>query len=279
MLYQIIHLKDHFPVLGDSGKDPKLTVYATDNLSEMQWDNKLHPAILVCPGGGYGYTSAREAEPIAMKFLPEGYHVFVLDYSCAPHCFPTQLIEVAAAMELIHKNAAAWHVDSERIAIMGFSAGGHLAAHYSNCFDIPQVRAFFPDSKPVAASVLCYPVITADPNYRHEGTIINVSGHTHITAEDIVNFSMEKTVSDKTPPAFIWHTSEDVCVPVMNSVLYAQALAAQKKPFALHIYTYGHHGLSTADETACRALDEAQKATHNWLRDAMDWLKATLYKL
>ena len=105
------------------------------------------PAVLICPGGGYVMCSQRESEPVALNFLPEGYNVFVLTYSVAPHRFPTQLREVAAAMELIYANAAAWHCDTERVAIMGFSAGGHLAAHYSTCFDCPQVREIFPDSK------------------------------------------------------------------------------------------------------------------------------------
>lgn len=274
MLYQIFHLKDYFPFLGENGKDPTLTVYAADNLSEMNWDHKKHPGILVCPGGAYLYTSSREAEPIALNLVPWGYNVFVLNYSCVPHCFPTQLIEVAAALELIHKNADVWHTDTKKIGIMGFSAGGHLAGHYSNRYNCPEVRAFFPDSKPVQASILCYPVITAKPAYRHEGSIQNVSGHQNITDADVANFSLELLVTDKTPPAFIWHTAEDEIVPVINSVLYAHALAQHKIPFAQHIYTYGPHGLSTADDTSCEPLEENQKATYNWLRDLKTWLKS-----
>jgi acetyl esterase/lipase len=276
MLYQVIHLKDHFPFLGENGKDPTLTVYAADNMHEMKWDDKKHPSALICPGGSYVYTSFREAEPIALNLLPMGYNAFVLDYSCAPHCFPTQLIEVAAALELMHANADIWHVDTQRIAIMGFSAGGHLAGHYSNCYDIPEVRAVFPDSKPVHASVLGYPVISALPQYRHEHSIQCVSGHETITDEDVEKFSLENRVSEKTPPAFIWHTAEDDCVPVMNSILYAQALAKQNIRFAMHIYPFGYHGLSTADGVSCWPLDEDQSAVHQWLGDLKHWLKSTL---
>ena len=89
---------------------------------------KKRPAVVVCPGGGYLYCSPREAEPVAMKLLPEGYNVFILDYSVKPNGYPAQLIEVAAAMELIYENSRQWDTDAGRIAIMGFSAGGHLAA-------------------------------------------------------------------------------------------------------------------------------------------------------
>ena len=117
------------------------------------------PAVVVCPGGGYRRVSQREGEPIALHFLPHGYNVFVLWYSVSPNRFPTQLREVAAAMELLHENAEAWHCDTDKIAIMGFSAGGHLAAHYSNAYHWPEVREMFPRSKPGSATLLCYPVM------------------------------------------------------------------------------------------------------------------------
>ena len=276
MQYQVIHLKDLYPFLGENGKDPVLSVYAADNLREMKRDNQKHPAILVCPGGGYSMVSAREGEPIALNLLPWGYHVFVLEYSCAPHCFPSQMREVAAAMELIHANADVWHTDVQRIAIMGFSAGGHLACHYTNCYDIEEVRAVFPDSKPVKACILGYPVITALPGHRHEATFLNLSGHEAIASEDIENFSLENKVTDKTPPTFLWHTSDDDCVPVSNCLFYAQALAKHNIFFALHVYPFGKHGLSTADDMTCPPLDRSVHPVRNWLRDLKDWLKTVL---
>ena len=139
MKNEIIHLKDRFPFLGEDGKDPNVTVYLPDPMWEMGWDDKKRPCMVVVPGGGYGMCSQREAEPIAFHFLPPGYNVFVLRYSVAPHRFPSQLREVAALMELIYENAEAWHCDTEKVAIMGFSAGGHLAAHYSTCYDIVSI--------------------------------------------------------------------------------------------------------------------------------------------
>lgn len=168
MLHETFHLKKLYPVLAGLSNDPTLTSYLPYNQAEMGWQDKKYPAVLVCPGGGYSWCSQREDEPVALKLLSWGYRVFILNYSCAPCHFPTQICEVAAAMELISENAEKWHIDTKRIAIIGFSAGGHLAGHYSNCYDCPEVRAFFPDSKPFKASILCYPVISAEPGHRHE---------------------------------------------------------------------------------------------------------------
>ena len=276
MIHEIIHLKDHFPFLGENGCDPTLTVYVQDMNPEINRKDKLLPAILVCPGGGYSYVSAREAEPMAMKFLPWGFHVFVLTYSVAPNHFPTQIRQAAAAMELIHANANAWGVDKNRIAIMGFSAGGHLACHYSNCYDDPAVRAVFPNSKPVNACVLTYPVITADSKYYHGGSIKNVSGHQEPTAEDVEYFSLQNRVTPCTPPTFLWHTAADQLVPVMNSLVYAQALAENKVPFAMRIYPNGAHGLATADDQTCTSLEYPISEANAWIADAAKWLKNTI---
>ena len=153
MIYNVLHLGERFPFLTENGCDPTLEVYLQENLGGYQSEKR--PCLLLCPGGGYRFVSRREAEPVALHFLPEGFNVFVLTYSVAPNRFPTQLREVAAAMELIWEYADAWNCDVQKIAIMGFSAGGHLAAHYTNRWDCPQVREVFPESKAVAASVLC----------------------------------------------------------------------------------------------------------------------------
>ncbi len=276
MLHETLHLKNIYPALTKISNDPTLTTYLPYNQAEMGWQNEKHPAVLVCPGGGYSWCSTREDEPVALKLLSWGYRVFVLNYSCAPCHFPTQLCEVAAAMDLIHTNADMWHIDVSRIVIMGFSAGGHLAGHYSNRYDCPEVRALFPDSKGVAVSVLCYPVISAEAAYRHEGTIQNLSGHTQITDADIGNYSLDRLVSEKTPPTFLWHTAEDDVVPVANSILYAKALTQHKIPFDLHIFSHGQHGLSTVDRLTCEELDSKTKLAAKWLPTLKEWLNVML---
>ena len=273
MKCEVLHLKDYYPFLGEDNCDPTVEMYLPFNLTEMGRQNDKRPCMIVCPGGGYAFCSQREAEPIALQFLPQGYNVFTITYSVNPHRFPTQLREVAALMELIYKNADAWNCDTSKIAIIGFSAGGHLAAHYSTMFDCKEVREVFPESKSVNAAVLCYPVITADPKYAHMGSIHNLVGKTDISPEETEYFSCEKNVKDTTPPAFIWHTSEDTCVHVMNSLLYAGTLSAHKVPFELHIYPYGAHGLSTGDAQTNGNMNEKIEHVGNWLTSLEKRLK------
>ena len=273
MKYEVLHLKDYYPFLGEDNCDPTVEMYLPYNMTEMHREKDKRPCMIVCPGGGYGMCSQLEAEPIALQFLPQGYNVFTITYSVAPHRFPTQLREVAALMELIYKNADAWNCDTEKIAIIGFSAGGHLAAHYSTMFDCKEVREVFPESKSVNASVLCYPVITADPSHAHMGSFQNLVGKAILTEEETNYFSCERNVKDTTPPAFIWHTAEDGAVPVMNSLLYAGAMNEHKVPFELHIYPFGAHGLSTGDAQTNDNMNEKTEHIGNWLTSLEKWLK------
>lgn len=279
MKHEILHLKDYYDFLGNGGCDPTVEMYLPYNMTEMNRQNDKRPCMIVCPGGGYEMCSQRESEPIALHFLPCGFNVFVITYSCAPHRFPTQLLEVAALTELIYKNADEWNCDTSKIAIIGFSAGGHLAAHYSTMYDCKEVREVFPESKPVNASVLCYPVITADPKYGHMGSFDNLLGRTERTDAEIDYFSCERNVKATTPPAFIWHTTEDTCVPVKNSILYADALSSHGIPFELHIFPFGWHGLSTADAMTNGDMDEKVSHTETWLNEAEKWLKLIGFKI
>lgn len=276
MKYEKIYLKDCFSVLGADNCNPTLEIYLPYNLKEMGRADLKRPCMVVCPGGGYCMCSEREAEPIAMKFLPEGFNVFILTYSVAPHRFPTQIREVAAVMELIHKNKDEWNCDTEKIAIIGFSAGGHLAAHYSTMFDCKEVREVFPESKPVHASILSYPVITADFEHAHKGSFLNLIGHEPATNEEQEYFSCECQVNKNTPPAYIWHTADDTCVPVKNSFLYAEALAKHNIPFELHIFPSGEHGLATCDRETYNNITANVIHASEWINDVKRWLKLTL---
>ncbi len=276
MRHFVSRIKELYPCLGSGSADPTLSVYLPDNLYEMGWQERKRPCLLICPGGAYAMCSQREAEPVALNFLPGGYNVFILNYSVAPCRFPAQLREVAAALECVYENAEEWHCDLSKIAIMGFSAGGHLAAQYANSFDCPEIRSAFPQSKPVNAAVLCYPVITADERYSHKGSFENLLGHTIATDEEMNRFSCERLVSPRTPPAFIWHTAADTSVPPMNSLLYAEALAKNGVPFSLRIYPAGRHGLATCDNRTNEPLNGAAGIAGDWISAAREWLTLTL---
>ncbi len=250
MVCERINLKDFYPHLAENDRNPFVDIYLPYNLVEMKRQDDKRPVMVVCPGGGYGGCSEREWEPIALNLLPMGFNVFVIRYSVAPHRYPTGLIEVAALFDLINKKADEWNCDTEKISIMGFSAGGHLAAHYSNAYNLPEIKELYGATYKPFSSVLCYPVISADPEITHKGSFVNLLGY-FPEGEEADKYSCDKLVTADTPPAFIWHTAEDNCVPVENSLRYAAALSRKNIPYTLHIYPFGSHGLATADTQTC----------------------------
>ena len=179
MVVKKICLKDFYPFLGENDRNPYVDMYLPYNLAEMKRQEQKRPSMVVCPGGGYWMCSEREAEPIALKFLEMGFNVFVIYYSTAksgPHRYPTQLIEVAALFDYINKNAEELHVDTEKIGIIGFSAGGHLAAHYSNLWNDEIIKEKFGATYKPAASILCYAVISVE-DHPNRGSFENLIGH------------------------------------------------------------------------------------------------------
>lgn len=203
------------------------------------------PAVLILPGGGYGHTSARESEPVALRFLARGYAAFVLEYSCAPHRFPTPLREAAMAMTYIRKNCRTFEVDPEKVAAIGFSAGGHLCGMLGMLYDCPELRDIAEPAvlRPDALG-LNYPVaVSWGPT--HEGSFLNLTGGDKALSDRL---SLDKLVRPDMPPVFLWHTRDDESVPCRNSLVLANALEQVGADFSLHLYRHGKHGLSTADE-------------------------------
>ena len=117
MKNEILHLNDYYPFLGEEGRDPLLEINLRDNMKEMNRETDKRPCIIICPGGGYGYCSERETEPIAVNFLSEGYNTFTIWYSVEPNRFPTQIREVAAVVELIYQNADKWNCDTSAYSV------------------------------------------------------------------------------------------------------------------------------------------------------------------
>ena len=275
MIHEIIDIRCDYEKAGipTSGYQPRLYTYILDNYPEIE-PFKKRPAVLICPGGGYAFTSFREGEHIAIRMNACGFNAFILKYSCKPAVFPAPQLELATAVALIRENAAAWHIDPNRIVVAGFSAGGHLAASLGVFWKQP----FLLDAlglKPARirpdALLLSYPVITSG-EFAHRGSFRALLGDKY---DELVDFvSLEKRVSESTPPAFIWHTFEDTAVPVENALLFASALRKQAIPFELHIYQRGAHGLSAANEETRNATGwGVQKECQNWLDMAAVWIR------
>ena len=252
-------------------KAPSFCGLILKNYDEYSKDRK-RPAVLVLPGGGYGFTSQREATPIALEFAASGMSAFILHYSVAPEVrFPAELVQVYSAVRVIRKNAEEWNIDPERIYICGFSAGGHLAASAGVFWSRDWVRklGFMDDMHKPNGLILSYPVITSGI-FAHRGSFENLLGDQY-TEELLELNSLEKQVTSDTPRCFIWHTAEDDAVPVQNSLMFASALAANQVPFEMHIYPHGGHGLSLANELVCNQ-DGVFPKIQTWVPFAKQWI-------
>lgn len=269
MIYKKIPIQ-----IENSAADTALYLYLLDSSEKFQ-SGKCRPMIVICPGGAYAGTSDREAEPVAVRFMGMGYHVAVLRYSVAPVEFPTSLLELAETMKLLREHADEWKIESEKIFVLGFSAGGHLTASlgvfWNHTFLREKIQTNAENIKP-AGLILCYPVISSGEKYGHERSIHNLLGSKYDEYKEFV--SLEKQVSQYTPPCFIWQTFSDPEVSVENSILFAKALCDYKIPVELHIYPHGNHGLSLADETSS-VSDGSQccPEVQSWVRMLETWLK------
>lgn len=232
--------------------------------------SKKRGAVLICPGGGYGYTSEREAEPIAMQFTAKGYHAFVLYYSVAPKRHPQPLLDLSRAICIIRQNCDKWNIDSNKIAVCGFSAGAHLTASLGVHYDKSYLKVEGITQNRPDAMILAYPVITMK-EFRHNGSRENLIGKNPDKAL-IEEMSLETQVSDNTPPVFMWHTVEDKSVPVENSLMFAQALQKNKVPFELHIYPKGPHGLSLANNETDTGKMGTYPHITGWINLCIEWL-------
>ncbi len=260
-----------------AGLDPTGCRAELDLYTIEQYDNvelKRRPAVIICPGGGYEYCSVREAEPVALRFAGYGIPAFVLRYSCVNKPFPTALLEAAQAMAYVRSNADALGVNADKIMICGFSAGGHLAGslavHWKKTFITNALGGNSELYRPNGA-VLCYPVITAGEK-RHDGSIVNIAGKGSPETMELI--SLEKQVTADVPPVFLWHTADDGCVPVENTLLFASALAKNNISFACHIFESGVHGLSLCDDCTAGYEGHINPDCGRWFEMAVDWIKA-----
>lgn len=226
--------------------------------------HRVRPALIVCPGGGYGHLSPREGDDPAMEFFVLGYNVFVLHYSLREQAGQLRpLGELAETVNTVRENAADWHIDPEKIAVMGFSAGGHLAASLGAFW-----QNYSENARPNAL-VLCYPVITLG-EFTHKGTRDNVTGG---DGELLEMLSIENHVTAEFPPSFVWGTVDDASVPMENSLLLVSTLRKAGVPFEYHLFAHGKHGLSTCTQEVETPNPECRK----WVELVKVWLNGRFH--
>lgn len=239
---------------------PRLTVFQPDR-------NGTSPraAILVCPGGGYAGLAPHEGDPFAALFTAHGMVGAVLTYRVAPHRFPAPQADACRAIRLLRANATHYGIDPQRIGIMGFSAGGHLAAttaaqpdlHRDPHDDLAGKVSARPDR-----AILAYPVASFG-EYTHLGSVQNLLGNPP-DPKLRAQLENEKQITTNHPPTFLFHTADDEAVPVQNSLHYAEACRRAGVPVELHVYQTGHHGVGLA---------LGEPALAGWTRVLLDWLK------
>ncbi|MBQ7916646.1 MAG: alpha/beta hydrolase [Firmicutes bacterium] len=263
------------PLEEDFGENkPYLAAYIQD---EMPMEPAAMPAVLVCPGGGYTHLSPREAEPIAMAFAARGFQTFVLYYSLKPKMWPQPLMDAAKAMMMIREHAKEWRVDPDKIAMGGFSAGGHLSAALSTFWNDPLLAEAGIDcekAKPNAA-ILCYAVVQAGVDANNPGTFAaRLLGEEPEKNPWLKAAYIPQYVGEQNPPTFLWHTATDQTVPVANCLRMTEALAAHKVPVELHVFPQGPHGLALATERTCNGYDNMiVPEAAQWVDLCSDWLK------
>ena len=261
MTEKVIELWDAAPPDYKGGEIPKLTYFPSAI-------KRGRGAVLIFAGGGYSMRCDYEGSGYARFINSQGLDAFVLDYRVAPDRFPSPLLDARRAMRIIRSNAEFFGVDPEKIAVMGSSAGGHLAALISTYRGIIAGEGFDDLDKLDAtpnAQILCYPVTVYENN---PTSYKNLLGDNVESKRDIVD--PVKIADTKTPPAFIWHTAADQAVSVTSSYLYAAKLRELGVPTEMHIYPYGAHGLALCDDAERGALSP-HVAT--WKKLLVAWLE------
>jgi acetyl esterase/lipase len=240
---------------------PRLAIYQPERR-----ETSPRAAIIVCPGGGYCGLAPHEGDPFAALFTAHGYVGAVLYYRVAPWRFPAPQADACRAIRLLRANAAQFGVDPQRIAIMGFSAGGHLAAttatqpdlHRDPHDDLAATVSARPDRV-----ILAYPVASFGDN-THSGSVQNLLGNPpdpNLRAQ----LCNDRHITAAHPPVFLFHTADDPVVPVELSLNYAAACRRAGVPVELHVYESSPHGVGLALE---------MPALRSWSNLLLDWLRS-----
>lgn len=229
----------------------------------------IRPSVVILPGGGYRYLSERERDPVAMHFLAQSYNVFILDYSTGEEAGELNpLLEISAALIKIREHALAWMCDPTRVAVIGFSAGGHLGASIAILHDHAAVtsrqKIVDQNNRPDAV-ILSYPVVNG-----HQGSLDLVAG----TDEQLRSLMMvDRHVTESASPAFIWHTMTDAAVPVENTLDLIHAYRKAGVAVEAHLFESGDHGLSMCTEE----VGTPHPGARQWVDLATNWLNTRFH--
>jgi len=243
---------------------PNLTPFIADRAE----NGEKTGCVIVCPGGSYYIRADHEGDPVCQFFNKFGISAFTLAYRLHPYDLDAIMGDVKRAVRWVRYHADEFGIDPDKIAVLGFSAGGNLATLGATQYDYGKEDGDAIDrlsSRPNAA-LLCYAVSSLTDELTHEGSRnVLLRNYDEGTQKELaVKLSGENSIKEDTPPMFLWHTAEDTCVLPENSIRMATALSSKKIPFELHIFPDGSHGLGLAEDVA---------GTREWAPLAADWLK------
>ena len=252
------------------GDVPTITVWLAPK------DKATGAAMVICPGGGYGFLATdHEGKQVAEWLNSIGVAGIMVKYRLGPkYHHPAPLDDAQRAIRTVRAKAKEWNLDPKRVGILGFSAGGHLASTAATHFDMGKKPS---EANPIDSescrpdlAVLVYPVVSFTADFAHKGSAKNLLGDDPEKAL-LANLSNETQVTPQTPPTFLAHTLADTGVPMENSVAFAMALRKAKVPFELHIFEKGQHGLGLG--TGWKGHIDGEPTFEAWPRLCAAWLK------
>ena len=286
MKIEKINISSIYPQIEDHGAC--FTTFFTEKNKEINFGKR--PAIVIFPGGGYWFTSAREAEPIALTFAAKGFQAIIVDYSTKDTAkdanFPQQLLEGFSAIDYLRKHADELDIDPTKISVIGFSAGGHMAGMMGTRYGEKVVCDTFkvtPDEVRPDAMILSYPVLTSG-KYGHRGCFTCLIGEAAAADESMFKkIDIIENVTENTPPAFIWTSFTDDCVPAQNSLMMATKMLEKGVKCELHMFREVWHGASLADHTIISnpesvSWSDGYNRPHvaHWVKLCLEWLDEEL---
>lgn len=253
------------------------------------------PSVMICPGGGYSFVSQAESEPVALFFNRHGYNAFVLKYNTGiKNPFPTQVKELACAMALVKSRQEEYLMDGD-VTVVGFSAGGHLALSLGCFYNKPLLTTelgFSVQEVQPTRLVLVYPAVTMiskatgeipkeliemmekglSPKFGPESIIEVLAGHTGVSDEEADYFNLLNHLHEDMPPTFVWGTYADSLIHASDITGLATELYKLKVVCEAHLFSFGEHGLSLADETTVSKEEIGDTSANLWTELCLKWL-------